>query len=165
MIKLLTPAACFVLLLGCNNEATEEKKAAEEAAAPVQQWFATDTIIAWDCNADDKQRKRIFNTTDSVPFAQAFINGINKTYGEIKMKLDHISADTLYVTFEKSDWLTDRAGNAGAAQYLSFATLNLLETKGIHYVTYVFTAGAHARPATWNRTDFNDWKTDSSSVQ
>lgn len=152
-------------LMACNNSATDEKQTKEEAAIPAQQWFATDTIIAWDCNADDKQRKRIFNTTDSVPFAQAFINGINKTYGEIKMKLDHISADTLYVTFEKADWLTDRAGSAGAAQYLSFATLNLLETKGIHYVTYVFTAGAHARPATWNRTDFNDWKTDSSSVQ
>ena len=165
MTRYLTTIACLFVLLSCNNSASTEKEAKEEPATPAQQWFATDTIIAWDCSADEKQRKRIFSIKDSVPFAQAFINGINKTYGEIKMNMDRISSDTLYVTFEKPEWLTDRAGNSGAEQYLSFATLNLLETKAVHYVTYVFPPGAHARPATWTIADFSDWKLDPSSVQ
>lgn len=162
MTRYLIAVACFLSILSCNNEAATEK---EDAAAPLQQWFATDTLLAWDCTAEDKQRKRILPAKDSVPFPQAFVNGINKTYGETQLKYDRISGDTVYVSIENAEWLTNRAGSSGAEQYLSFASLNLLETKGVHYVTYAFTPGAHARPGTWSRKDFADWKTDSSSAQ
>lgn len=164
MIRYLLTLCLVALVVACNNEASNESKAAADAEPP-QQWFVTDTVIVWDCSAEMKEKKKIFAPKDSVTVPQAFVNGVNKTYGEIKMQFNRISSDTVYVNIPDAVWLTDRAGNSGAEQYLSFAALNLLETKGVHYVHIDFTAGVHARPATWSRNDFNDWKLDPSSVQ
>ncbi|MBP6687584.1 MAG: hypothetical protein KA160_06965 [Lacibacter sp.] len=164
MIRYLLNLCLVTLLVACNNEAPNESKAAAEAEPP-QQWFVTDTVIVWDCSAETKERKKIFAPKDSVTVPQAFLNGINKTYAEINMIFSRLSSDSLYVHIADASWLTDRAGNSGAEQYLSFAALNLLETKGVHYVHFDFTAGVHARPSTWSRKDFSDWKLDPSSVQ
>lgn len=155
----------LALMSSCNNEASSNKKQGNDAATQPQQWFETDTLLVWDCTAEDRTRKKIFAPGDSVTVPQAFINGINKTYAEVKLTFDHISNDTLYVSIPKAEWLTDRAGSSGAEQYLSFAALNLLETKGINHVDILFASGAHARAATWTDLDFNDWKTDTASVK
>lgn len=165
MIRSTTFAALLVLLFSCNNSSSSEKNSANETTAQPQQWFATDTLLVWDCNADDKTRKKIFAPKDSIYVPQAIINGINKTYVEVTLVLDHQSNDTLYVAIPKADWLTNKAGNSGAEQYLSFASLNLLETKGINHVTYLFNRGAHAEPGTWTRNQFINWATDSTFAQ
>jgi hypothetical protein len=164
MIRYLLTLCLVALVVACNNEASNETKAAADAEPP-QQWFVTDTVIVWDCSAEAKEKKKIFAPRDSVTVPQAFVNGINKTYNEIKLMFDRVSSDTVFIKIPEAIWLTDRAGNSGAEQYLSFAALNLLETKGANFVHFDFTAGAHARPATWSRKDFKDWKLDPSSVQ
>jgi hypothetical protein len=164
MIRYLLALCLVALVVACNNEASNENKAAADAEPP-QQWFVTDTVIVWDCSAEAREKKKIFAPKDSVTVPQAFVNGVNKTYSEIKMQFDRISNDTLYIKIPEATWLTDRAGNSGAEQYLSFAALNLLETKGVNYVYFDFTPGVHARPAAWNTRDFKDWKLDPSSVQ
>lgn len=164
MIRYLLTLCLVALVVACNNEASNETKAAADAEPP-QQWFVTDTVIVWDCSAETKEKKRIYAPLDSVSVPQALVNGVNKTYGEIKLVFDRISTDTVFIKIPDAMWLTDRAGNSGAEQYLSFAALNLLETKGVHYVHIDFTAGVHARPATWSSKDFKDWKLDPSSVQ
>lgn len=151
-------------IIACNNQSSGDKDARADVHEP-QQWFATDTVVIWDCSAADEMRKRIYSPLDSVTVAQALLNGVNKTYGEIKLEFDRISADTLYVTITDASWLTERAGNSGAEQYLSFAALNLLETKAVNFVHFQFTPGVHARPTTWSKNDFDDWKIDPSSVE
>ena len=163
MIRYLTTLCFVALVVACNNEASKEPGAAD--ATPPQQWFVTDTVIVWDCSAEDKDRKKIFSPRDSVTVPEALINGVNKTYSEIKIEFDRLTADTLFVKIPNATWLTDRAGNTGAEQYLSFAALNLLETKGVKYVHFDFTPGVHARPSTWSMTDFSDWTLNPSSVQ
>ncbi len=163
MIRYLTTFCFVALVVACNNEASKEPGAAD--ATPPQQWFVTDTVIVWDCSAEDKDRKKIFSPRDSVTVPEALINGVNKTYSEIKIEFDRLTADTLFVKIPNATWLTDRAGNTGAEQYLSFAALNLLETKGVKYVHFEFTPGVHARPSTWSMTDFSDWTLNPSSVQ
>nr|WP_294903496.1 hypothetical protein [uncultured Lacibacter sp.] len=164
MIRYLLTLCLVALVVACNNEAPNDSKAAADAEPP-QQWFVTDTVIVWDCSAESRERKKIFSPKDSVTVPQAFVNGINKTYGEIKIEFDRLSSDTLFVRIPEAGWLTDRAGNSGAEQYLSFAALNLLETRGVQHVHFDFVAGVHARPATWSRKDFSDWKLDPTSVQ
>lgn len=156
----------FATLIGCNNEASKEKQndLSNQVNQP-QQWFATDTVVIWDCSAEDETRKKIYAPIDSVTVPQALINGINKTYTEIKLEFDRLEGDTLFVKIPAADWLTERAGNSGAEQYLSFAALNLLEAKAVNYVHFDFVAGVHARPTTWSDRDFSDWKKDPSSVQ
>ncbi len=151
-------------MIGCNNEASKEPELAADAHQP-QQWFVTDTVVIWDCSAEEEMRKRIYAPLDSVSVPQALINGVNKTYSEMKLEFDRLAGDTLYVKIPDASWLTERAGNTGAEQYLSFAALNLLETKAVKFVHFNFTAGVHARPATWSEKDFADWKLDPSSVQ
>jgi hypothetical protein len=139
---------CFVAgIIGCNNEASKEPDVVADVNQP-QQWFATDTVVIWDCSAEEEMRKRIYAPLDSVTVAQALINGVNKTYGEMKLEFDRLAGDTLYVKIPEASWLTERAGNSGAEQYLSFAALNLLETKAVNHVHFDFTAGVHARPTT-----------------
>lgn len=163
MIRYLTTLCFVALVVACNNEASKEPGAAD--VTPPQQWFVTDTVIVWDCSAEDKDRKKIFSPRDSVTVPEALINGVNKTYSEIKIEFDRLTADTLFVKIPNATWLTDRAGNTGAEQYLSFAALNLLETKGVKYVHFEFTPGVHARPSTWSMNDFSDWTLNPSSVQ
>lgn len=164
MIRYLTTLCFVAIVVACNNEAPKDRDASTDAAPP-QQWYVTDTVIVWDCSAEDKERKKIFSPPDSVTVPQAFINGINKTYSEVKIEFDRLSSDSLYVRIPDATWLTDRAGNSGAEQYLCFAALNLLETKGVNYVHVDFTPGVHARPYTWSMKDFSDWKLNPSSVQ
>lgn len=159
----------FVMIaaaIACNNEASKENESdlTKDVNQP-QQWFATDTVVIWDCSAEDETRKRIYAPIDSVTVPQALINGVNKTYSEVKLEFDHVAGDTLFVKIPAAEWLTERAGNSGAEQYLSFAALNLLEAKDVNYVHFNFVAGVHARPTTWSDKDFSDWKKDPSSVQ
>lgn len=162
MIRYITSILFLALVFSCNNDAAKNKD--NETATAPQQWFETDTLLVWDCTAEDHSRKKIFAPRDSVAVPQAFINGINKTYAEVKLSFDHMSNDTLFVKIPNAEWLTNRAGNAGAEQYLTFAALNLLETKGINHVDFIFESGAHARAATWTDIEFKDWKTDTTGA-
>ncbi len=164
MKRYLLLLSVVAVLFGCNNEASKESDVVADVNQP-QQWFETDTVVIWDCSAEDDMRKRIYAPLDSVTVAQALINGVNKTYSEIKLQYDKQVADTLFVKIADATWLTERAGNSGAEQYLSFAALNLLETKAVNFVHFNFTPGVHARPATWSNKDFADWKVDPSSVK
>ncbi len=165
-MKKVTPIIFFIAVVAaCNNEAAKEETETTGTPATEQQWFATDTLIVWDCNAADKERKKIYIPIDSVPLVEPLLNGINKTYGEVKLQLDHTTADTLYVTIPDADWISNRAGNTFADQYFSFAALNLLELKGIRHVSFLFKTGSHAEPGTWSNSDFTGWKTDTTSAK
>jgi hypothetical protein len=166
MKQLFLYIAIMLILAACNNEAAKEDTDTGGATATTeQQWFATDTVIVWDCNAADKERKKIYIPADSVPMVEPLLNGINKTYNEVKLNADHTSGDTLYVSIPEADWIANRSGTSFADQYFSFAALNLLELKGIKHVNFVLKAGSHAGPHTWSITDFAGWKTDTTSAK
>lgn len=165
MKKIIPYLFLVATIASCNNEAAKEDTNTTGTVATEQQWFATDTLIVWDCNAADKERKKIYIPADSVPLVEPLLNGINKTYSEVKLKLDHTAADTLYVSIPDADWITNRAGNSFADQYFSFAALNLLEFKGIRHVSFLFKTGSHAQPGTWSSSDFAGWKTDTTSAK
>ncbi|MFT3846170.1 MAG: hypothetical protein QM725_14030 [Lacibacter sp.] len=165
MIRYFTTLFFLAVLISCNNDAATGEKTNENDTVQAQRWFDTDTLLVWDCSAADRTRTKIFAPADSVNVPQALINGVNKTYAEVKLSFDHLSDDTLYVTIPKANWLTNQAGNSGAEQYLAFAALNLLETKGVNHISFLFEGGAHARPSTYTDLDFDDWKTDLSSVK
>ncbi len=165
MIRYFITLLFLAVLISCNNEASTTVKENENDTSQIQRWFDTDTLLVWDCSAEDHTKKRIFHPSDSITSALALVNGVNKTYAEVKLSFDHISNDTMYVTIPKANWLTDQAGNTGAEQYLAFAALNLLEMKGVNHINFLFEGGAHARPSTFTDLDFDDWKTDPSSAK
>ena len=159
MIRLSTILLCCVLVTGCKNDDRDKEEL--KFTPPVVQWFETDTLVVWNCDAASHQRTRIFFPADSVPLAQPFLNGINKTWPEVQLVKKEQRQDTLIVTVYNSSWLSNRSGDSGPEQYLAFAALNLLEIKGVRVVQFDFEAGVHARPGSWTTADFADWKTDS----
>jgi hypothetical protein len=157
---------CLLVMavISCNNNATQETTGIE-SETPAQEWFASDTLIVWDCVAPEQRRTKIFAPASPVTIAEPLMNGINKTYSEVKLVLNHVSNDTVYVSIPSADRLTNEAGSEFPEQYFCFAAMNLLEIKGINYVSFDFKPGVHARPGIWSRNDFADWKTDSTSVK
>mgnify|MGYP001809571189 CR=1 FL=1 len=130
MIRLSAIFLCFVLVTGCKN-----------ATPPAAQWFETDTLVVWNCDAASQQRTRIFFPADSVPLVQPFLNGINKTWPEVQLVKKEQRQDTLVVAVYNSSWLSNRSGDSGPEQYMAFAALNLLEIKGVRVVPVSYTHG------------------------
>ncbi|HMO33087.1 MAG TPA: hypothetical protein PKE63_13790 [Lacibacter sp.] len=155
MIRPVVCCALVFLLIACRDQPRRE----EPAAPPQVQWFDTDTIVVWNCDASRRQRIRVYTPPDSVPLVQPFINGINRTWPEAELQLVALNADTVVVTLRNTGWLTARAGNTGAEQYLAFASLNLLEAQPVHFIRFDLPRGVHAGPSVWGRADFLDWIT------
>lgn len=150
-------AVFCLLLFSCGQQ---EPQQTSEAVNTTTVYFDTDTVVVWNNDADKLERYRILPLRDSIEKVQALINGINSTYPEMLLLLDTIRHDTLVVSLANAKLLTNQMGNSGAEQYLSFAAMNLLEAKGIHYVQFKLPEGAHARSSVWSIADFQDWKTD-----
>jgi len=153
----------FLLFLLLSFLAACGSNETDTSATPEQNWFDTDTLIVWNCDAVTESRSRIFIPQDSITSAQAIVNGINKTWPEVVLLLKMISADTAVVTLDQPQWLENKAGSTGAEQYLTFVSMNLLEVKGINNVRFDLPEGSHAGASTWSRNDFMDWKTNTRS--
>lgn len=150
----LNPLAFLLLYLlaSCSNPSSNKELASEE------NWFKTDTILLWNCDAAAETKFRIYQTQDSITIPEPIINGINEVWPEANLQYGSIQHDTLLVKVGNSNWLTGLSGSNGSEQYMSFAALNLLEVKGVHYIRFQFPEGSHAGPGVWSISDFGDWK-------
>ena len=154
MLKQFLQYTCIFSIIACNcnqQEADGEEK-------EVSVWSDRDTIIIWSADADKSIRKRIFTPDDSIDKAIPLINGIHKIWPEAGLFVSGQRSDTLMVGLRNERWLTDEIGNDGAESFLSFASLNLLELKGVNHIFFNITPGTHAGSDTWEDIDFADWK-------
>jgi hypothetical protein len=133
-----------------NNAGSEDKEGSV--------WSDRDTIILWSVDAEKNIRTRIFTPEDSIDKATPLINGIHTLWPEARLFVSGQRSDTLIVGLRNERWLTDEIGNEGAESFLSFASLNLLELKGVNHIYYNITPGTHAGSDTWESSDFADWK-------
>jgi len=134
------------------------ERSSTQDADQAEKWFDTDTLLIWNSDAESETRNKIYQPKDSIPLIQPVINGINQTWPEGKLMLDRLSRDTLHVRLGDSLWLTEKIGDTGAEQYLTFASMNLLEIKGVKVVCFILPEGSHASSSCWDRRDFIDWK-------
>ena len=142
----------FLLLAFCACSDSSTKTSQEE------KWFETDTLLIWNTDADSESKTKIYQPKDSMTLVQPVLNGINQTWPEAKLMIDRQTADTLHVRLADPLWLTEKIGNAGAEQYLTFASINLLEIKGVKVVCFILPEGSHASSSCWRKEDFSDWK-------
>jgi hypothetical protein len=142
----------ILVLFACNDDRSSDRGAAST------KWFDTDTLLVWDADALNESRKKIYQPEDSIPIIQPVINGINQVWPEGQLKIENLKNDTLYVRPANSEWVTEKIGDTGAEQYLSFAAMNLLEVKGVRFVCFSLPEGSHATSSCWSQEDFRDWK-------
>jgi hypothetical protein len=153
-MRLLLYFIVFSFFLSCNSN--QQEAGMEEKEVPV--WSDRDTIIIWSVDAEKNMRTRIFTPEDSIDNVAPLINGIHKLWPEATLFVSGQRADTLIVGLRNEKWLTDEIGNEGAESFLSFASLNLLELKGVNHIYFNITPGTHAGSDTWEDSDFADWK-------
>jgi spore germination protein GerM len=82
------------------------------------------------------------------------IQMLNEKNPQIQIELVKTSNDTAFVKIEKSDFLTQQCGTAGADSYLASVVYNLTEFKNIECVNFDFELGDHAVPGKYSRNDF-----------
>ena len=149
----------FILLVGCVGAFLScNQHTAEEATDAPLLWSSKDTIIIWTTDADLSTRKRLYTPEDSIDIPEPLLNGINELWPEAGLFVKGQKHDTLIVGLQHENWLTDEIGNEGAESFLSFASMNLLEMKGINHIHFDLTPGMHAAAETWEDSDFADWR-------
>jgi hypothetical protein len=157
-LLLLTGLLCIV---SCHNNSSKEKKY-EDTLDEGEVELSPQEKLPWITDYDTvkaefflKQQRKINPdslTTDEI------VSNINAAWENVKLEFRKISHDTIYVAIPQSEFLTERMGSSGAAEYLASTTYNLTELKNIKFVNYDFEAGDHLNPGTYGRSDFKDFK-------
>jgi hypothetical protein len=79
--------------------------------------------------------------------------------GPPKLKLIGIEGQVINVEVINDEYLTQRMGTTGAAEFLATATLTLTEYDNTKFVNFIFEAGDHAFPGLYSREAFlRSWK-------
>lgn len=80
---------------------------------------------------------------------------LNIKYPDIKLSVNKVSHDTLYVDIPVATFLTQQYGTTGATTYLAEATYAFTEIPAIEVVNFSFKEGDHAVPGPYTRASFN----------
>ena len=79
--------------------------------------------------------------------------------GPPKLKLISIEGEVISVEVINDEYLTQRMGSTGAAEFLTTATFTLTEYDNIKFINFIFEEGDHAVPGLYSREDFfRTWK-------
>lgn len=160
MKKITLSLLVITSLFACNNQAAEEKQETDTLSED-EITVAGDKLVwttAYDSLSGNYLLKQQRQADADRLTAQELIAGINASRENVRMELIKISNDTIYVAIPNSEFLTQRMGSAGAAEYMAVSTYNLTELKNIHFVNYAFEEGDHAAPGTFSREDFGNFK-------
>jgi hypothetical protein len=119
--------------------------------------ITTDTHYFWSSEWGTKKGLVMKKTTPIIEDSltpSRLIERLNNLYPKIRLQFIKISNDSIFVTINKSKYLTQQMGSSGAEAYLAEVTYNLTELTDINFVTMRFKEGDHASPGTYTRTDF-----------
>ena len=86
--------------------------------------------------------------------AEHIIQAFNEIYPEMKLSLNKVSSDSIFIQVGNAHYLTSQTGSSGAEAYMAEVTYNLTELKGVNFVHFNFKKGDHASPGTYSRIDF-----------
>lgn len=156
---------CLFLFASCDNDDPEtdvviyeaEDENVERIAAPP---LPNDVDLPWITVVDTESNAFILtknprwdNPTIDV---ESMIRWVNK-HSKFTVIFERIERDTLFVSLENAELVTNQSGTAGATTQFAELTYSLTELQGINYVDYSFEAGSHASPGVRSRSDFVDY--------
>jgi len=158
----------LILFLSCTGNNSEQDILLEDSTIQVDisknpdKDFLVDDNLIWSADFDSAkgdfvlmQHKKV--STDTLT-PEKLIKEINIVWPDILLVFKKISNDTVYVAIPNSHYLTQSIGSSGAANYISSATFNLTELRGIKFVNFDFEEGDHVAPGTKSRNDFKNYR-------
>lgn len=121
-------------------------------------YAVSDTILAWDTNADSMIMKRDTTVPDSAITINRIINGLNEKYPEVHIDVIKQSGDTLYVQVPDGEYLGNQMGSAGSSAWFADAVINLTSVPGINNVSFKMDTYSHASGGVISRDEYKGWK-------
>jgi len=157
---------CLILIAflfsACQGE--PDKKAADEAqeekdsvAKPAEKLLVLPWTATYNPESGEMELKNNPESDASKLTIEDMVDAINIKYPQIMLSHQKKHNDTLDVSIENANYLTQQIGTAGAQAYLAEATFALTELKGIQAVNFLFKEGDHAVPKTYSRASFKDF--------
>ncbi|HET6722586.1 MAG TPA: hypothetical protein VFH07_07530 [Chitinophagaceae bacterium] len=137
------------LFFSCSND---DKKISENGYA------VSDTLLAWETNADSMIMKRDAAVPDSAITIRRIINGLNEKYPEIQIDVIKQSGDTIYIAVPDGEYLGNQMGSAGSSAWFADAVINLTSVPGINYVSFKMDMYSHASSGVISQEEYKGWK-------
>lgn len=159
MKKIIPIAICCVWLTACGERDTPPENTIQVDSVDVQTEtpVIADAQYFWSADADStgniQIRKMRPIPQDSLNYA-SMIEWLNAQYPEVKLETEKLSGDTLFLKIADSRYLSNRMGSTGPFYYLQEVTYNLTELNNINYIHLNFKEGNHAKPGTYDRSQF-----------
>lgn len=122
------------------------------------EYAVSDTILAWDTNADSMIMKRDHTVPDSAITINRIINGLNEKYPEVHIDVIKQSGDTIYIDVPDAEYLGNQMGSAGSSAWFADAVINLTSVPGINYVSFKMDMYSHASSGVIGKEEYKGWK-------
>ena len=122
------------------------------------EYAVSDTLLAWDTNADSMIMKRDATVPDGAITIKRIINGLNEKYPEIQIDVIKQSGDTIYVELPDAEYLGNQMGSAGSSAWFADAVINLTSVPGINYVSFKMNTYSHASGGVISQEEYKGWK-------
>lgn len=143
----------IILLVFCFFSCSNDDKGISE-----MEYAVSDTILAWDTNADSMIMKRDTTVPDDAITIKRIINGLNEKYPEIQIDVIKQSGDTIYVELPDAEYLGNQMGSAGSSAWFADAVINLTSVPGINYVSFKMDMYSHASGGVISQEEYKGWK-------
>lgn len=137
------------LFFSCGND---DKEISET------QYAISDTVLAWDTNADSMVMKRDTTVPDSAITITRIVNGLNEKYPEVHIDVIKQSGDTIYIAVPDGEYLGNQMGSAGSSAWFADAVINLTSVPGINYVSFKMDIYSHASGGVISQEEYKGWK-------
>ena len=122
------------------------------------EYAVSDTLLAWDTNADAMIMKRDNTVPDSAITLKRIINGLNEKYPEVHIDVIKQSGDTIYIEVPDAEYLGNQMGSAGSSAWFADAVINLTSVPGINYVSFKMDMYSHASGGVISQEEYKGWK-------
>ena len=122
------------------------------------EYALSDTILAWETNADSMIMKRDSTVPDSAITIKRIINGLNEKYPEVHIEVIKQSGDTIYIEVPDGEYLGNQMGSAVSSAWFADAVINLTSVAGINYVSFKMNMYSHASGGVISKDEYKDWK-------
>lgn len=168
-MKIIFFSLLVTTLFSCTSNDKKEQTIHEEVTDTVAGPVSADTTrtivnhsLIWSVATDDSDKEKLRPPQQQAKldtFSSAhLIELLNQNFPDIKIDLQKVSHDTIYVKIPDSRKLANELGNTGAQNYLAAATYTLTELKNIKFVNIDMEPGDHAEPGVYSRKDFENLK-------
>lgn len=161
MKKELAYLLVIFCLVACNSDTKQVETADTIISERIENQIKKPAQIAdvpWSAEIDSENQKITMVQSPDVDTNELDINNVtealNRKYQEIKINNAQLNSDTVILSIDNPNYLTQSMGTMGAEIFLADVTYSFTEIKEVKCVKLMFKQGDHASPGVYKRSNF-----------